>query len=218
MSLIQLAKERDEIYYWIRFFTAAAAGLGAWDLASRASRFVPLEPARRAALVLALAIPWSLPYWWDPLVMDSYVVGSLPAVPERLRAPTEFIRDTTDRRAIFAGDSDYARFVSALGARRVSLADNLIQPGDYAARFEAARRLLIDDDPGVALAQARQQGITHLLVTPKLIALHQEAWAAQGPRAPLRRADLDARGHLSRLYLWSGEGGDFVAIYKVGAP
>ena len=220
MSLIQLARERDEIYYWVRFFTAAAAGIGAWDIASRASGvfFLPLEAARRAALVLALAIPWSLPYWWDPLTMDSYVVGSLQPVPERLRAPTEFIRSFTDPRAIFAGDSDYARFVSALGARRISLAVNLIQPDDYTARFEMERRLVVDDEPSVALAQAKQQGITHLLVTPKLLALHQNAWFAQGPRAPLRRADLDARGHLSRLYLWSGSGGDFVAIYKVGAP
>jgi len=217
MSLIQLAKERDEIYYWIRFFTAAAAGLGAWDLVSRVARTLPLEPARRAALVLALAVPWSLPYWWDPLTMDSYIPGSLQPVPERLRAPTAFIRESTDRRAIFAGDSEYARFVSALGARRVSRADNLIQTSDHLARFELERRLVADADPAAALALAKQQGVTHLLVTPRLLALHQDAWAAQGQRAPLRRADLEARGHLSRLYVWSGAGGDFVAIYKVGA-
>jgi hypothetical protein len=139
-------------------------------------------------------------------------------VPERLAAPTQFIRSSTDSRAVFAGDSDYARFVAALGARRVSIADNLGQTNDYNARFEMARRLVVDDQPGLALAQAKQQGVTHLLVTPKLLALHQDAFAAQGGRTPLRRADLEARGHLSRLYLWSGPGGDFVAIYKVGAP
>lgn len=36
LSVLQLARERDEIFQWLRFLTAVLAGVGAWDLARRA--------------------------------------------------------------------------------------------------------------------------------------------------------------------------------------
>jgi hypothetical protein len=211
LSVLQIARERDEIYYFVRFLTAAAAGIGAWDLAGRAAtwlgRGLPAPHARCAAL-LALALPWSLPYWWNPLVMDSYVAGSLQRVPDRLRLPTDFIRRSTPRTAIFAGDRDYARYVAALGARRVSLTDNLHTPPGYAARAALERALVQDASGRQALPLAREQGVTHLLVTPRLLLAHPEP-------SPRGLADFDRREHLERAFLWRGEGRDFVAIYAI---
>lgn len=204
LSAMQMARERDEIYYWIRFLTAAAAGIGAWDLAGRLlSR---LAPPLRCAAVLALALPWSLPSWWNPLVMDSYVPGSLQPVPDRLRLPTDFIRTRTDQRAIVAGDRDYARYVAALGARRVSLADNFHMPARYQDRVRLEGELLRGDDPAASLALARELGVSYLVATPRLLASHTNA---------PRRAALDAQPYLERVFLWEGSERDFVAIYRI---
>jgi hypothetical protein len=206
LSALQMARERDEIYYWVRFLTAAAAGIGAWDLASRFASSV--APLRRCAAVLALAIPWSLPYWWDPLVMDSYVPGSLSPVPDRLRLPTDFIRSQIDPKAIVAGDRDYARYVAALGARRVSLADHFHAAPRYKDRVRLEEELVRGGDASASLELARELGVSYLVVTPRLLSSTGEA---------LRRAELDARPFLERVFLWEGPERDFVAVYRIGA-
>lgn len=208
LSVLQIARERDEIYYWIRFLTAAAAGIGAYDLAGRAAswlRLSVLTPELRCVAVLAAALPWSLPYWWNPLRMDSYVPGSLEPVPDRLRLPTDFIRRRTDRAAVFAGDRDYARYVAALGARRVSLAENFHAPPRVHERIELEKALVFDG--AGALPLARELGVSYFVVTPRLLAFH----ATPGTRL----ADLDKRTSLERAYLWEGPERDFVAIYRL---
>ena len=51
LSALQLAREKDEIFNWLRFLTAASAGIGAWHLAGRAARWLdrPWPEAGRAA-------------------------------------------------------------------------------------------------------------------------------------------------------------------------
>jgi hypothetical protein len=209
LSALQQARERDEIYYWVRLLTAIAAGIGSFDLAGRAAAaFRPLaEPAVRAAAVCLLALPWSLPSWWDPRVMDSYFEESLRPLPARLKEPTDFLRRETERSAIVAGDRDYARFVAALGARRVSLATNLHMPSDYGERDELERRLLLEWDSAV-LATARARGVTHLLVTPALLARHPT----------VRLEEMGTRPHLRNDFLWMEPSGDFVAIFRLVDP
>jgi hypothetical protein len=138
--------------------------------------------------------------------MDSYIPGSLQPVPDRLRLPTDFIRRHTDPRAVLAGDRDYARYVAALGARRVSLANNFHMPHRPMDRIRLEESLVRGSDPEAALATAREQGVSYLVVTPALLASYRD-----GPR----RAELDARSDLERVFLWEGPERDFVAIYRL---
>jgi hypothetical protein len=218
LSLLQIARERDEIYYWIRFLTAAAAGIGAYDLAGRAAERLrpPLAaPSTRCAAALLVALPWSLPYWWSPLTMDSYVPGSLEPVPERLRAPTDFIRRETPKDAVFAGDREYARYVAALGARRSTLVENLHPPKQTMERVLLEEALLFGLPD--AAARAASEGVSHFVVTPRLLAFYRELLARRNPEqlSVPRLLDLERRPGLERAYLWQGPDRDFVAIFRI---
>lgn len=221
LSLLQLARERDEVYYWLRFLTAAAAGIGAFDLAGRAAARIPAlgAPGRRAAALLAVALPFALPYWWNPLVMDSYAPGSLAPLPDRLRLPTDFIRRSTDPRAIFAGDREYARYVAALGARRVTLAETFHQPKDAIDRVRLEEALLFDATGGTAAERARGLGVSYFVVTPGLLGFYRELAERRPPEDPRRRvprrAEIEARPHLLRVFAWEDGQGDFVDIYRL---
>lgn len=220
LSALQVARERDEIYYWVRFLTGAAAGIGAWDLARRLAGRLPAAFATapvRCALLLALALPYALPSWWNPLVMDSYFRGSLEPLPDRLRLPTDFIRHSTEPHAVFAGDRDYARYVAALGARRVTLAENFHMPKQAGARIRLEEALVFDADGASAPAQAREAGVSYWLVTRRLLAGYadREARSAGPPRPVPQLADFDRRPYLSRVFLWQGDDKDFVAVFRI---
>ena len=205
LSRVNLAKERDELFYWQRFLLGLLAGIGAWDLASRAAQASRrlLEPAQRAAALSLVLLPLTLPYWWDPLRMDGYFPGSLEPLPERVRAPTEYIRHTLPRDAVLAGDRDYARWVAALGARRVLLVDNLHMPKDYAARV-ALEGALVRGDAG-ALTAAGARGVTHLVVTPALLRFY--------PDVTLPR--LRARSDLREVFITGDPETDYVALFAL---
>jgi hypothetical protein len=206
LSAMQLARERDEIFNWLRFLTAASAGIGAWDLALRLARWTsrPWPAAARAAAVALLALPWSLPYWWDPLRMDLYFPGSLRPIPESIRGPTDFLRERTERRAVVAGDHDFARWVGALGARRVLLGDHMHSPRDRPRR-EALEKLLVSgQDPASSWDAASAYGVRYLVVTPELAARHGAALGALQERPDLRLAHLTGAGTA-----------DYVAVFEI---
>jgi hypothetical protein len=210
----QYARERDEIYYWTRLFGALLGGFGAWDLASRCARLtgVPALSAlipvltrerARAAVVLGLALPWSVPAFWDPPRMDRYFGPSLQPLPARITGPTDFLRRRTARHSVVVGDLEYSRWTAALGARRVLYAPFLNAPSDLQRRQEFAARLL-RGEPIEGFAEAeRRWGVTHLLVTPALLASH--------PGVHLE--DLQQRADLDQVYLWR-DGADFVAVFE----
>jgi hypothetical protein len=207
LSALQVSRERDESYYWVRFLLAGSAAIGAWDLASRYGTLVWrgfADPAKRAAALGLLALPYSLPYWWNPLLMDSYFPEALAPIPERVSQPTDWIRAHTDPRAVFAGDTDYARFVAALGARRVLSSRTLNQPADAARRREL-ERLLLDKDAGAKAAAADRWGVRYLVVTPR--------WLRLQPGLTVKA--LDSRRNLRRVFLYGDVDGEFVAIYEV---
>lgn len=206
LSWLQLARERDEAYYWLRIWLAACAASGAVELARRLAAAARLEwcGPRRAAAVLALALPWSVPYWWQPALMDSYFAGSLAAVPDRLRLPTDYIRRETDRQAIFAGDEEYCRYVAALGARRALLMRAIGQTRDAGRRYEIEAALLA---PQASLADARAMGVSHLVVTREYL---------EAKRVEL--AELRSRDHLREVFRWSSPS-DFVSVFELrGGP
>jgi len=206
LSAMQLARERDEIFNWLRFLAAASAGIGAWDLARRVLGWTsrPWPAAARAGAAALLALPWSLPYWWDPARMDLYFPGSLRPIPESIRAPTDFLRERTERRAVVAGDHDFARWVGALGARRVLLGDHLHSPKDRPRR-EALEQLLVGGaDPEASWPAASAYGVRYLVVTPDLAARNGAALATLQARPDLRLAHLTGTGVA-----------DYVAIFEI---
>lgn len=209
LSALQLAREKDEIFNWLRFLTAASAGIGAWDLARRASDWLgrPWPEASRAAAMTALALPLSLPYWWDPLRMDGYFAGSVPPIPREIQSPTDFLRTQTDPRAVVAGDHDFARWVGALGARRVLLGDHMHSPRDRARREALEERLVRGDDPAAAASSAAAYGVRYLAVTPAFLARYPGATL----EALQRRADL-------REAHRSGGPADYVAVFSIESP
>lgn len=206
LSAIQMARQRDEIFYWTRILVAVAAAFGAWDLLARArSRVTALaaEPARAVALA-ALVLPWSMPYWWNPARMDSYFNGSVPPLPALIEGPTDFVRAHTERDAVVAGDRDYARYVAALGGRRVLLTTNLHRPKDVARRERLLDALVRRTDPE-SVEEARRYHVRYLLVTSRFLAGY--------PGVEL--GDLERRAALERVHLHREADGTYVAVFRI---
>jgi hypothetical protein len=167
VGYLQLAREKDEIYYWVRFTVAAMAGIGAWDLLGRLSALLDwrvASEAGRAALLAALALPFAIPTWWEPARMDSYFEGSLARLDDDVAIPTELIRRELPSDAVFAGDPIYSRWVAALGARRGLLLDAR-SPRDTPARLELVRELITAEHPERLRELRPRWGATHLVVT-----------------------------------------------------
>jgi len=208
LSALWMARERDEIFYWVRFLSAASAGIGVWDLATRVAprlRGLPSGPAWRAAGVMLLVLPWSLPYWWDPVRMDSYFSGSIAPLSSMITVPTEFLRHQTEPDAVVAGDRDFARYVAALGARRVLLASNYHFPPDAGERIRVEGILMREDDGRAVAAAAEPYRIRYLVVTPRLLTAFPEVTLEQ----------LQARRHFKTVHLTRDGAQDFVAILRI---
>jgi hypothetical protein len=225
LSALQQARERDDTYYWVRFLTAASAGLGAWDLARRVARTLPrpLAPATTAALVALLVLPLSLPYWYDPALVDPYFAGSRAPIEQRLLVPTDFLRHSTPRDAVILTDGDFARFAAALGARRVLLADNFHRPGDVVERFAFQDAVLTDDTAGSVRALAarwahRHPGPWYAAVTSRWLRSGTTCTSSCPPAStppPVTLGALRRRPHMQEVYFWGDEAGEFVAVFKL---
>jgi len=208
LGAMQLARERDEIFYWLRFLMAASAGIAAWDLAKRAAARWDswlVAPAHRAAAVALIALPFSLPYWWDPVRMDTNFSGSLTPLPEYLRASMEFLRRETDPRAVVAGDPGLTRWAAALGARRAVIAGGMNATKDREQRLRLMDLLVGSEDGAAVRAAAAPYRVQYLLVDPALLAGH----------SPVTLADLERRPHLRRVHFAGDPEGEFVAIYRL---
>lgn len=213
---LQHARERDEIYYWTRFWEALLAGFGAWDLAGRfaqraqaarlpAAWATALAEARpRAALLLALALPWSVPHFWNPPRMDQYFSPSLEPVPELYRAPTDYLRHQTAPTAVVAGDPQYARWTAGLGARRVLVGYFLHNPRDTHDRLAFEKALVAGGDAELVASGRKRWGVSHLLVTPTFL-------AEQGVSLDALRSRRDLR----EVHFTGEPAGEFVAIFEI---
>jgi hypothetical protein len=209
LSALQQARERDEVYYWNAFLLSVAAGIGGWDLGRRAAARLgpgPVSPAIRAAAMAALLVPLSLPYWWNPAVMDAYFTLSLPPLPAYLREAADFLRRETDPHDVIAGDPDFARYGAALGGRRALVSDGLHMPRDYDRRWRLQGMLVQGPEPDTVLAEAARYGIRYVVVTPSLLNRYY-------PGTDVGR--IGALRHLRRVFFSGDPAGDFVAIFRV---
>lgn len=210
LSLLQQAKERDDTYYWLRIHIAVCAAIGAWDLARRLVGALDLRafaPApARAALVAALALPFTLPYWWSPARMDLYFARSLEPLPPEVTGPAAFLRAHAPPGAVLAGDTTAVRWMSALAGSPVILARDFAAPRDYVARV-GLNEALLRGGPGDPRVDAARYGVRYLLVTPVLLA-----------DLGLRLEDVDARPYLRRVHFDGDPRGEYVAIFAVSPP
>ena len=210
LGLLGLAREGDEIYFWLRILTAASAAVGAWDLAARAAGWLRREdwgPAPRAAALALLALPFALPSWWDPARMDAYFAGSLPPLPAALADAGEFLRHHTEPAAVLAGDPLLTRYAAALAGRRGLVVAGMNASGDWRERRALQEQLLTSQSPQKVSQAAARYGIAYLVVGPAYLS-----------ERSLTLADLDRQRHLRRLHLAGPPDEDFVAIYRVGFP
>lgn len=210
LSLLQQAKERDDTYYWLRIHLAVCAAIGIWDLARRlvaALDLRALAPAHaRAALVAALVLPFTLPYWWSPALMDSYFTRSLEPLPVEVTSPAAFLRENAPPGAVLAGDVTAVRWMAALAGSPVLLARDFAVPRDYTARVRLNEALL-RGGPGDPRAEAARYGIRYVLVTPNLVS-----------DLDLRLEDLDRRPYLRRVHFAGDARGEYVAVFAVTPP
>jgi hypothetical protein len=209
LSLLQQAKERDDTYYWLRFQLAACAAIGLWDLARHVlPRLWPwaLPPARRAALLAALAIPLALPYWWDPARMDLYFAGSLEELPAMLTEAAAVLRAEGAASVTLAGDPTAARWMVALAGVRVTLARDLAGPRDHSART-AFNEALVRGEPEDLVSMGSRWGVTHLVVTREFLAVYG-----------VTLDDLERRPYLRRVHVAEGSGGEYIGLFAVMRP
>jgi hypothetical protein len=208
LHYLQQAKERDDTYYWLRIHLAVSAAIGAWNIGGRAlARLWPARshPAWRAAILAGVAIPFTLPYWWDPLRMDLYFPGSVPPLPAVVAEPAAFLREHGEPGLVLAGDPTAVRWMAALTGTRVLIARDFHAAPDHAAReiFNAA---LVRGGLADVGREAARWGVTHIVVTPEFL-------ASQG----VALSDLDARRDLRRVHFAGSAGGDYVAVYALAA-
>ncbi len=198
LGLFGQAREQDEAFYWCRFWTGLLAGVGIFQAAHLA--LTRLRAARAggdarvvgasAALSLALLLPSLLPTWWDPSGMDQYFVAARNPLPDWIAEPTRFIRTSTPREAVFAGDRNYARWIAAYGARRVLRSNSLNRPNDHAHRMEIEDAIL-------------RTGPEPLIVEGRLRYSLQYVLATSSPMEQATDVTLDqlkTRPHLETVY------------------
>ena len=197
LGLFGQAREQDEAFYWCRFWTGLFAGVGAFLLMkSVRARFEKAQPAivlprglKPAAATLVLLLPSLLPAWWDPALMDQYFVAAREPIPDWIREPTRFIRDTVDKDAVFTGDRRYARWIAAYGARRVLMAESLNLPTDSARRRKIESAVLGDGDAALLSDGLNRYSLQYALVTSESV-----------EQAPLSLDQLRLRPHLQVVY------------------
>jgi hypothetical protein len=114
------------------------------------------------ALLVALALPASFPYWWQPVRFDMAYVRSLAPISRQALALGDWIRAEVPRDAVFVAGQSYAPWIPALSGRQVLLVGGGPAPRDVAARRRAESWFVESQDPARIRAAAGEWRITHL--------------------------------------------------------
>jgi hypothetical protein len=156
---------------------------------------------------MLLALPWTLPYWWDPMRMDRYFEGSLPPLEEPLRRAGAFLRERTGPHDVLAGDPHFARWAAALAGRRSLMSAAIPPANDHAQRLEVLRTLVVSRDAESVRTAAAVYGITHLVVTPLVLSSYGTTLE-----------DLDDRPLLYKVCHTERREDGILAIYRIIDP
>ena len=206
LGAVGLAREKDEIYYWVRFVTGAAAGLGAWELGARVAAALgrpSLDPAARAVLIALLVLPSALPSWWDPLRMDAYFPDSLEPISTELAGMGAAISRESRPSDVCAGDPQLLRWVAALTGRR-GLYLGMHVPADHPSRMDFTDRLLAGDDGEALLRDAARWNVR--------LAVVNRATLERYPGLSIER--LAARDHM-KLIFEHRTPRDYLAVFRL---
>jgi hypothetical protein len=208
LSLLGRAEQPDELFIWVRFFLGVSAAIGAVDLAKRAAERWPRlkSEALSAVAIAALALPYSLPYWWNPLTMDLYFKGSLTPLPADIADLGQYLRQNTQPGDVMAGDFGLAPYAAAVSGRRWLRSLHLPATRDQDRRAAVDAILLSDVDPAQAIEAARTYGVTHVVVRGSFLQSNS-----------LTAGELAARRHLNCEWLTGDPetGAGLIVVYRI---
>jgi hypothetical protein len=106
---------------------------------------------------------------------------------------------------VVAGDHDFARWVGALGARRVLLGDHMHSPVDRPQREALERQLVTGTEPDTTWSAAARYGVRYVVVTPAFLGLY--------PGATLPA--LQRRPDIRQAHLTGDPAAHFVAVFEI---
>lgn len=172
LSLVRLAREQDEAFYWCRFWTGLFAGLGLFQGLSLGLERLKIQARRTApgagavaGIGLVILLPSIVPAWWDPSSMDQYFVAARRPIPDWIAEPMKFVRENTKKDDVFSADRNYARWIAAYGQRRVLLANSLNRPGDSDRRMAIEAALLGEGNEALREEGRVRYGLRYMLYT-----------------------------------------------------
>lgn len=169
---IGFAPEPDDLHYFLRFATAAVAGLGIEDLARRIGKGLGLEPGESFARALIVLLPVTFAAQWYPPVADRYYPVSMEPVPRKVTAYADFIRTHTTPRDVFDAGDEPSTFIPALTGRRVLQAPTALVPHDQLTRSQVEETLMKSDDPVAIRAAAARYTVTYLVLDDGILSRH----------------------------------------------
>lgn len=114
------------------------------------------------AALVALSLPWTFPFWWNPIRMDRLYVQSIEPVPQEHQTFANWIRDNTSADAVFAAGPSYASWIPALSGRRVLLSDEGATVPRLGDREQAFEWVTGSENNEKIRAGADAWGITHI--------------------------------------------------------
>jgi hypothetical protein len=114
------------------------------------------------AALVALSLPWSFPFWWNPVRMDSVYVESVEPISHEYTTFGDWIRQSTSPDAVFVTGPSYAPWIPALSGRRVLLLDDVAPVPRRRDREQAFRWITGSREREPILAAASAWGVTHV--------------------------------------------------------
>ena len=168
-SWFGFAPEPDDLHYFLRFATAAMAGLGLEDLARELGRHAGLEPVDAFARAAIILLPFTFVAQWYPPIADRYYPVSIEPMNRKVTDYAAYIRENTTVRDVFDGGEEPSTFIPALTGRRVLKAPTALIPHDQEARSRVEETLMTGADPGLIREAARRYGVTFLVLDEEMV-------------------------------------------------
>jgi hypothetical protein len=166
------APEPDDLHYFLRFATAAMAGLGVEDLARRIGTSFGLEPRESFARALIVLLPMTFAAQWYPPLDDRYYPWSMEPLHRKITGYADFIKENTTPKDVFDAGDEPSTYIPALTGRRVLQAPTALVPHDQQTRSQVEVTLMTGEDPAAIRAAAQKYGVTYLVLDEGILGRH----------------------------------------------